>query len=427
MTDIKGDTSPQEKNTVGSSWKYALAFTVAVLAGVLNGWISTRPGLEAARFLSEVFIRLFKFVSVPVIGVTICLTIAELGSSKSGKSLWQRTLFYTLTTTLAAATVAAVLYHILSSENISLAAGTADPGIADKKSYLEYFTAVVPDNPLAPLVDGKVLSILLIAIAVGIAIRCVPSPAQKETLKNFLGGVQSVIFTIIKWIIAVLPLGIFGFVSLCVYEFSKGISTEGIGTYFSVVIGSNLIQGLVILPLFLLAHRINPVRHFAGMFQALVVAFFSKSSAGTLPVTISCAENKLHLNPRVTRFTLPICTTINMNGCAAFILTTEVYLMQNNGTVITPGILAVWVVIATVAAIGNAGVPMGCYLLSASLLASMDVPIVILGIILPVYAVLDMLETALNVFSDSCVAAMVDRTSGKDAGAAGTPIPEKAA
>ena len=427
MTDIKGDTSPQEKNTVGSSWKYALAFTVAVLAGVLNGWISTRPGLEAARFLSEVFIRLFKFVSVPVIGVTICLTIAELGSSKSGKSLWQRTLFYTLTTTLAAATVAAVLYHILSPENISLAAGTADPGIADKKSYLEYFTAVVPDNPLAPLVDGKVLSILLIAIAVGIAIRCVPSPAQKETLKNFLGGVQSVIFTIIKWIIAVLPLGIFGFVSLCVYEFSKGISTEGIGTYFSVVIGSNLIQGLVILPLFLLAHRINPVRHFAGMFQALVVAFFSKSSAGTLPVTISCAENKLHLNPRVTRFTLPICTTINMNGCAAFILTTVVYLMQNNGTVITPGILAVWVVIATVAAIGNAGVPMGCYLLSASLLASMDVPIVILGIILPVYAVLDMLETALNVFSDSCVAAMVDRTSGKDAGAAGTPIPEKAA
>ena len=427
MTDIKGDTSPQEKNTVGSSWKYALAFTVAVLAGVLNGWISTRPGLEAARFLSEVFIRLFKFVSVPVIGVTICLTIAELGSSKSGKSLWQRTLFYTLTTTLAAATVAAVLYHILSPENISLAAGTADPGIADKKSYLEYFTAVVPDNPLAPLVDGKVLSILLIAIAVGIAIRCVPSPAQKETLKNFLGGVQSVIFTIIKWIIAVLPLGIFGFVSLCVYEFSTGISTEGIGTYFSVVIGSNLIQGLVILPLFLLAHRINPVRHFAGMFQALVVAFFSKSSAGTLPVTISCAENKLHLNPRVTRFTLPICTTINMNGCAAFILTTVVYLMQNNGTVITPGILAVWVVIATVAAIGNAGVPMGCYLLSASLLASMDVPIVILGIILPVYAVLDMLETALNVFSDSCVAAMVDRTSGKDAGAAGTPIPEKAA
>lgn len=424
MTDKNAAGPAKSSNTAANSWKYALAFTIAVLAGILNGWISTRPGLESARFLSEVFIRLFKFVSVPLIGVTICLTIAELGTSQSGKRLWQRTLFYTLTTTLAAASVAAVLYYVLAPENISLASEAADPGIADKKSYLEYFVSVVPDNPLTPLTDGRVLSILIIAIAVGMAIRRISDPAQKDILKRFLGGAQSVIFTIVRWIIAVLPLGIFGFVSLCVYEFCKGVSTEGIGTYFSVVVGSNLIQGLVILPLFLLLHRINPLRHFAGMFQALAVAFFSKSSAGTLPVTISCAENRLHLNPRVTRFALPVCTTINMNGCAAFILTTVVYLMQNNGTVITPGVLAVWVLIATVAAIGNAGVPMGCYLLSASLLASMDVPIVILGIILPVYAVLDMLETSLNVFSDSCVAAMVDRTAGKELAKDGEQIPE---
>lgn len=424
MTDKNAAGPAKSSNTAANSWKYALAFTIAVLAGILNGWMSTRPGLESARFLSEVFIRLFKFVSVPLIGVTICLTIADLGTSQSGKILWQRTLFYTLTTTLAAASVAAVLYYVIAPENISLASGIADPGVADKKSYLEYFVSVVPDNPLTPLTDGRVLSILIIAIAVGMAIRRISDPAQKDILKRFLGGAQSVIFTIVRWIIAVLPLGIFGFVSLCVYEFCKGVSTEGIGTYFSVVVGSNLIQGLVILPLFLLLHRINPLRHFVGMFQALAVAFFSKSSAGTLPVTISCAENKLHLNPRVTRFALPICTTINMNGCAAFILTTVVYLMQNNGTVITPGVLVVWVLIATVAAIGNAGVPMGCYLLSASLLASMDVPIVILGIILPVYAVLDMLETSLNVFSDSCVAAMVDRTAGKELAEDGEQIPE---
>ena len=103
-----------------------------------------------------------------------------------------------------------------------------------------------------------------------------------------------------------------------------------------------------------------------------------------------------------------------MNGCASFILITVVYLMQNNGAVITIPTLLTWVVIATVAAIGNAGVPMGCYFLSASLLSSMNVPIQLLGIILPFYTVLDMVETSLNVWSDSCVATLVNKDVGKD-------------
>ena len=111
----------------------------------------------------------------------------------------------------------------------------------------------------------------------------------------------------------------------------------------------------------------------------------------------------------VSRFVLPICTTINMNGCAAFIFITVIYLMQNAGIEITFGTMLAWIFIATVAAIGNAGVPMGCFFLSMSLLASMDVPILLMGLILPIYNVIDMLETSLNVWSDSCVANMVNR------------------
>lgn len=145
------------------------------------------------------------------------------------------------------------------------------------------------------------------------------------------------------------------------------------------------------------------------MFKAVAVAFCTKSSAATLPVTLSCAENNLQADKKVANFVLPICTTFNMNGCAAFILTTVVYLMQNNGVVISPEILLGWIFIATIAAVGNAGVPMGCFFLSASLLSSMNVPIILLGVILPVYALLDMIETGLNVWSDSCVCAMVDK------------------
>ena len=97
-----------------------------------------------------------------------------------------------------------------------------------------------------------------------------------------------------------------------------------------------------------------------------------------------------------------------MNGCAAFIFTTVIFLMQNHGIEITLSTMFIWIFIATIAAVGNAGVPMGCFFLSTSLLASMDVPITLLGIILPFYAIIDMIETSLNVWSDACVAKVVD-------------------
>lgn len=392
-----------------SSWKYTIFFTIAIILGIVNGLWSTPVGLDIAQFFSDIFIRLFKFVSVPIIGVTICLTISRLGNTLAQKQLWKRTLFYTLTTTIASAIVAAVLFYVLAPENATAIGTQAPEALADKKGYLDYFVSIVPDNPLAPFVQGSVLSILLIAIVCGIAIRNIENSDQRLTVQNFLAGIQSILFFIVKWIIRLLPFGIFGFTTLCIKEFSEGVALGGLGTYFTVVVSSNLIQGLIILPLFLLVKGINPLSTIKNMSKALVIAFFSKSSAGTLPVTMFCAENNMKLNPKVSRFVLPICTTINMNGCAAFILTTVVYLMQNNGTDITPALLGMWVVIATISAIGNAGVPMGCFFLSASLLSSMNVPIVLMGIILPFYAVLDMIETSLNVWSDSCVATMVNK------------------
>ena len=152
------------------------------------------------------------------------------------------------------------------------------------------------------------------------------------------------------------------------------------------------------------------------MSPAVLMAFFTKSSAATLPVTIQSAEQNLNVNPKVSRFVLPICTTINMNGCAAFILVTSLYVMQNGGFIsfdqplltILPTLL-LWLVIAVVSAIGNAGVPMGCYFLTFSLMSGIGAPLSIMGIILPIFTVIDMVETAENVWSDSCVCNMVNK------------------
>ena len=197
-------------------------------------------------------------------------------------------------------------------------------------------------------------------------------------------------------------------------QVSAGVVADSIGKYVLVVLGGNVIQFFVVLPLFLLARGLNPVRVLGKMMPAVLMALFTKSSAATLPVTMETAERRLGIRPQVARFVLPICTTINMNGCAAFILVTSLFVMQNGGTALTLPTIVLWILISVISAIGNAGVPMGCYFLTLSLMSGIGAPIAILGIILPIYTIIDMVETAENVWSDSCVCAMTDHDLSPD-------------
>ena len=162
------------------------------------------------------------------------------------------------------------------------------------------------------------------------------------------------------------------------------------------------------LPLFLKWKGISPIKTARGMMRALTIAFLSKSSNATLPITIECAQTNLKVSKRVANFSLPLCAVINMNGCAAFILITVLFVSMSHGVIFSMTDMLLWVIIATIAAIGNAGVPMGCYFLASALLTSMGVPLYIMGIILPIYTLIDMVETALNVWSDACVAVVVN-------------------
>ena len=392
----------------------AIFYLIAIVLGIVNGIWGSSATQSFADFIATMFIRLFKFVAIPIIAVSIISTRSSISKSRSSGRIFRHTIFYTLFTTILAATLAALLYEVFSPENVSAsisgaaAAPLSSVANAGGAGYLKYIESVIPDNILAPCLSANVLSVLLISAAVGIALaQMKPSKAQ-ETLVSLFAGLQEVLFRIVSWIIKVLPIGIFGFFSVLAADLASGVELGGLGVYFAAVLTANFVQMLVILPLVLLARGLNPLKVAKAMLPALTVAFFSKSSAGTLPVTMASAENRLGVRRPVSRFVLPICTTINMNGCAAFILLTVVYLMQNAGADITLGTLIVWILISTLAAVGNAGVPMGCFFLSASLLAGMNVPILLMGVILPFYAVVDAIETALNVWSDSCVAAMVD-------------------
>ncbi len=388
----------------------AIFYLCAILLGIASGLSEIALLQNFALFVSDIFIKIFKCISLPIIALSLIVTLSQYNADAKMQRIWQSALKYTISTTLIAAFVSFFLYLLIAPNNITAQSfsTTADPFATPKGNYIDFLSHLVPESIFSPFLDHHVMSALLVSLILGMAIRYIPIAESRLAITHFFKGAHGIFLVITAWVVKIIPIALYGFIATTVTQLKSGMDMSGLGGYLSVVVLANLVQGFIILPLFLLRYKVNPFKAMRGMMPALSMAFFTKSSVATLPVTMETAERQLGVSPKVSRFVLPLCTAINMNGCAAFIFTTVIFLMQNNGMEISLVTMLLWIVIATIAAIGNAGVPMGCFFLSASLLTSMDVPITLLGLILPFYAVIDMLETALNVWSDSCVAKVID-------------------
>ena len=385
----------------------------ALVAGVALGipaiaWID-----ETMNFVASVYTRLFQLLAVPTIVLAVITTLASLGAQSDSGRIFRTALKYTILTTFSAAVVGLLLYIIVAPGNLPEGLNGGASGLSEisqysQMSYKEHFLSVVPNNMVRPFLEGNVLSLILIAFAVGMALAKMKRTAGVEVAVKGLEGLQELLFKLIHWLIWTLPLGILAFAEQLAAQMSAGVAADSLGKYILVILGGNCIQFFIVLPLFLLSRGINPLRTLGRMMPAVLMALFTKSSAATLPVTMETAERRLGVRSKVARFVLPICTTINMNGCAAFILVTSLFVMQNGGMELTVPTMLLWLLLSVVSAIGNAGVPMGCFFLTLSLMSGIGAPVAIMGIILPVYTIIDMIETAENVWSDSCVAAMTD-------------------
>lgn len=393
--------------------KQVIVWIAALVLGAVLGYLHVETLNNFFNFIASVYTRLFQFVAVPTIALALATTLSSLGVQKNTGRIFARTIIYTLLTSFAAAAVGLVLYLVIApgnlpSELVSSAAAEVPQNLGSL-SYYDHILTVIPNNVLHPFLAGNVLSILLVAAAIGLGLAFMPESDHKKSLVHVILGLRELLYSLIRALVWALPLGIVAFAAQLSAQVEAGVVVGSLGKYVAVVMGGNAIQFLVILPLFLLARGLNPLKVFKKMSPAVMMAFFTKSSAATLPVTMQSAEDNLKAKPEVARFVLPICTTINMNGCAAFILVTSLFVMQNGGMELSIPTMILWVVVAVISAVGNAGVPMGCYFLTLSLMAGVNAPVGVMGVILPIYAIIDMVETAENVWSDSCVCAMIDK------------------
>lgn len=414
MDKVKNDFMPERDarpNTRSSFDRKQIIIWLGALAlGVVLGLLRVTAIDRTADVIATVYTRLFQLLAVPTIALAVITTLASFGRDRATAKIFGKALQYTLLTTLAAAIVGGGLYALIRPGNLPASLLTTDTGAVPENlkdfSLGQHFLSVIPDNILRPILEGNVLSILIIAFAMGFAISRMPDTEGKNILRKGLDGLQEMLFMLIRGLIWTLPLGIVAFAEQLTAQASGGVMMDTIGRYILVVVGGNFAQILVVLPLFLMSRGLNPFKVFRAMAPAVLMALFTKSSAATLPVTMQSAETRLGVSPKISRFVLPLCTTINMNGCAAFIAVTSLFVLQNGGMTIDFATIATWVLISVISAIGNAGVPMGCYFLTLSLMTGMGAPVAVMGLILPVYTIIDMIETAENVWSDSCVCAM---------------------
>lgn len=390
-------------------YKQNIALLSAVILGLGAGYTDIPWLLKLAGVVSEIFLRFLQLVSLPLLFFAIVSAITQMEHFDQVKTLGRKFLKYTLLTTVIAALTAWGFYRYFDPTIDIVTAQQAITPDALAHNYFEFLWSVVPNNFVKVFLENQVLGCASIGVILGLsALRL--EGAHKQAVTSFFAHGFALVLQVAKLVIAIIPFGIWAFVTQLVQEFREGNEALSlIFTYVICIVAANVVQGFVVLPLLLKFKGISPVKAFKGMWPALSLAFLSKSSSATMPVTLDCIQNRLKVKPRIAKSGVPLCTVFNMNGCAAFILVTVLFVTQYHGLHFSTGEQLIWVGIATLAAIGNAGVPMGCYFLTSAILVGLDIPLTLMGLILPIYTIIDMIETTVNVWSDSCICLIVDK------------------
>lgn len=391
---------------------YDRAILGAAAVGVLSGAIGHVSALSIAQGIAHIVTNLLQLMSVPIIFFSISSTIVNMQGFDTMRRLGANILKYTLLTTIISAAIGLLLFLLIKPTATGLVSASSGGAVA-AHGYLAFILNIIPANMLQALSsNSNVVSVVFLAVLTGVSVISIEK-IHRSLLQSFFAACFETILTMTGYVMYAMPIGVWAFVTVFVHKMVyEQASLHSIAWYVVCIVAANGVQAFVVLPAFLWLHAISPVRLARAMVPALTTAFFSKSSNATLPLTVSCAVDKAGISQQTAHVSFPLCSVINMNACAAFMVVTVMFVGSHYGMTFSWLDCVLWIGIATVAAVGNAGVPMGCYFLTNAFLLNLGLPLELLWVILPFYTVLDMGETALNVWSDCCVTAVVDKHIG---------------
>lgn len=398
-------------------WQIFAAMAVGALAGALGG----AAFAEQVAWVGTLFVRLLRMVIVPLVLTSVVSGVASIGGGRDVGRMFGKTFGYYVLTSLFAILIGLVYANAIRpgvGAELAGVGGGPLPEIETPRSIVDLLLGMVPTNPLQAAAAGDILGLIVFSILLGISIGRLADPARDRLLGVFDAGFQAMMI-LTSGIIRLAPLGVFGLIANAVGT-SGLASFSALGWYALTVALGLATHMLLVLPLVLIAlGRIRPWVHFRNMAEPLAMAFSTASSAATLPVTMRAVEQRAGVSNRVSSFVLPMGATVNMDGTALYECAGVLFIAQVLGFDLSPAKQLVVVLTALLASIGTAAIPSAGLVMIFIVLEAVELRgpqvEVIVGAMLAIDRPLDMGRTMVNVFSDTCGAAIIARSEGETA------------
>jgi proton glutamate symport protein len=407
-------------------WQILIALGLAVAVGISlpdDGMIGNVSVPGVCGFVGNLFLRGLQMLVVPLIATSIISAIARLGEEHAFARLGLKTAAYYLGTTTLAVLIGLLCVNVIAPGRVSRDVSAqmigsidvtqeevaAKVAVRSATDLTEIFQRMIPHNIFVAASDNReMLALIFFSILFGYFITKLSEPARGAFL-GFWDSAYAVMLRMTDWVIAFAPIGVFGLVTATIA--TTGLEAlKPVIIFFFTVLAALGLHFFIVLPLILLAFGRSPAVHFRAMMPAILTAFSTASSSATVPVTLECLGKNGYVPRKVSSFVVPLGATINMDGTALYECVAAMFIAQVYGIEMTFTKQAMVVVLALLTSIGVAGVPAASLVAIVIILGAIGLPMEAIGLILAVDRILDMCRTTVNVFSDSCGAAVLART-----------------
>lgn len=412
----RGHVRPAEKKERGICMNLSIQIFAALILSVVCGLLAGPASLPfITKWIAPVgtiFINLIKMMIVPVVFCSLIVGVTSLGgdSRKLGRISARTIALYLVTTAIAIIIGFAVAGVIQPGIGLE-AVGKAAPKVKAAPTFMQVLVNMVPTNPVASMAKADILPVIIFSLFIGVAITKIDE--RGKLLMNFFDACAEVCYKVITMVMRFAPFGVFALLLPVVCKNGPKVLLPLLSVIACAAIGSILHCVFVYSSLASFGGGISPIKFFRGMSEAMMLAFTTCSSSGTLPVNMKNAQEKLGLSREVTSFVLPLGATINMDGTAIYMGVCTLFIANVFGVHLTMSDIIMVIFTGTLASIGTAGVPGAGLIMLAMVLQSVQLPLEGLALVAGIDRVLDMFRTTVNITGDVAVASVVDRSEQK--------------
>lgn len=405
----------KNKKTMGLSTKIFIALIAGALLGVgihyfmPAGYIRDTIIIEGVFYVvGQGFIRLMQMLVVPLVFCSLVCGSMAIGDTKTlGKVGIKTVIFYLFTTALAVVIALGTAYVINPGIGLDMEAvqKVEMSTTATETSMVDTILNIIPKNPIESMATGDMLPIIVFALFVGIMLAKLGSRAS--TVANFFSEFNDVMMEMTMAIMKVAPIGVFCLIARTFANLGFSAFLPML-KYMGSVTTALVIQCFVIYQILLLVFtRLNPMKFIKKFAPVMGFAFSTATSNATIPMSIDTLHKKMGVSKQISSFTIPLGATVNMDGTSIMQGVAVVFIAQVYGINLSPADLATVVVTATLASIGTAGVPSVGLVTLSMVLASVELPIEGIALIMGIDRILDMMRTAVNITGDAVCTTIV--------------------